>query len=49
MTVSIGLALFPAHGDSLESLIAAADDALYRSKEGGRNRVTAAKGPGKKG
>ncbi len=49
VTVSIGLALFPAHGDSLESLIAAADDALYRSKEGGRNRVTAAKGPGKKG
>ena len=49
VTVSIGLALFPAHGDSLEALIAAADDALYRSKEGGRNRVTAAKGPGKKG
>lgn len=49
VTVSIGLALFPAHGDSPEALIAAADDALYRSKEGGRNRVTAAKGPGTKG
>ncbi|HEU4569746.1 MAG TPA: diguanylate cyclase [Gemmatimonadales bacterium] len=42
MTVSVGYALFPAQGRTAEALITAADDALYRSKEGGRNRVTAA-------
>jgi len=42
VTVSIGLALFPAHGRTPETLIAAADQALYRSKQGGRNRVSAA-------
>ena len=40
--VSIGVALFPQHGRTLETLIAAADQALYRSKQGGRNRVTTA-------
>jgi diguanylate cyclase (GGDEF)-like protein len=42
LTVSIGLARFPEHGRTPEPLIAAADQALYRSKEGGRNRVTVA-------
>ena len=41
-TVSIGLARFPDHGDSAEALIAAADGALYRSKQSGRNRITSA-------
>ena len=41
-TVSVGLALFPANGRTAEALIAAADQALYRSKQGGRNRVTLA-------
>ncbi|HWA40692.1 MAG TPA: diguanylate cyclase, partial [Gemmatimonadales bacterium] len=42
VTVSIGLARFPEHGRSSEAIIAAADQALYRSKQGGRNRVTTA-------
>jgi diguanylate cyclase (GGDEF)-like protein len=42
VTVSIGLSLFPAHGRASDTLIEAADQALYRSKQGGRNRVTAA-------
>lgn len=46
VTVSIGLAEFPADGNSPETLIAAADQALYRAKEGGRNRVVAASGGG---
>ena len=39
VTVSAGTATFPCHADSVEQLIAAADDALYRAKETGRNRV----------
>lgn len=39
-TVSVGIASFPAHGTSLESLAKNADRALYASKERGRNRVT---------
>jgi len=41
-TISIGLARFPDHGKTAESLISAADAALYRSKQAGRNRVTTA-------
>lgn len=37
-TVSIGASLLQA-GDSLDSLLARADDALYRAKHAGRNRV----------
>lgn len=39
-TVSIGVALFPAHGINGDELISMADKALYVSKESGRNRVT---------
>jgi diguanylate cyclase (GGDEF)-like protein len=39
VTVSIGVAEFPEHGGSLESLIASADAALYRAKRQGRDRV----------
>ncbi|MGB7212339.1 MAG: diguanylate cyclase [Gemmatimonadales bacterium] len=42
VTVSIGLALFPQHGRTPDALIVAADEALYRSKQEGRNRVTTA-------
>jgi diguanylate cyclase (GGDEF)-like protein len=42
-TVSIGLANFPGDAGTPEALIEAADDALYRAKEGGRNRVVAAR------
>ncbi len=42
ITVSIGLATFPEDGDSAKILIEAADRALYRAKERGRNVVVAA-------
>ncbi len=40
VTVSVGVAVYPAHGHDAASLIAAADLALYASKHGGRNLVT---------
>ncbi len=42
LTISLGVSEFPRHGSSLESLVAAADEALYRAKELGRNRVCVA-------
>ncbi len=42
ITVSIGLATFPEDGTSSPELIKAADKALYRAKEQGRNVVVAA-------
>lgn len=42
MTVSIGLASAPPHSAGPRELLAAADEALYRSKEKGRNSVTSA-------
>jgi diguanylate cyclase (GGDEF)-like protein/PAS domain S-box-containing protein len=38
VTVSCGIAVFPAHGTSAADLIAKADQALYRAKTAGRNR-----------
>ena len=40
VTVSLGVALYPDDGESLDELIEKADDALYESKERGRNRFT---------
>jgi len=40
ITVSLGVALFPDHAADTESLIRAADEALYESKNAGRNRVS---------
>ena len=39
VTISIGVADFPAHGDSRDNLVGAADTALYRAKQQGRNCV----------
>lgn len=42
VTVSIGVAAFPDHGDDTRALIHAADAALYQAKREGRNRVSVA-------
>ncbi|MGH7371896.1 MAG: GGDEF domain-containing protein, partial [Candidatus Methylomirabilales bacterium] len=48
VTVSIGVAGFPEHGDTPEKIIASADAALYQAKRDGRDRVIRAGGsPGK--
>ena len=39
ITLSIGVAVFPNDGDTAEAVIRNADSALYRAKEGGRNRI----------
>jgi diguanylate cyclase (GGDEF)-like protein len=44
LTVSVGIASFPVHGDSRDLLLAAADKAMYTSKRGGKNRSTIAGG-----
>jgi diguanylate cyclase (GGDEF)-like protein len=42
ITVSIGVASYPAHGDSFQVLVEAADQALYAAKQAGRDRVVVA-------
>jgi len=42
LTLSIGVAMFPAHGANIEDLLKAADVALYRAKQDGRNCVRTA-------
>lgn len=39
---SLGISLYPEHGDNAESLVQNADKAMYRSKREGRNRVSLA-------
>jgi diguanylate cyclase (GGDEF)-like protein len=46
VTLSVGIALLPEHGDSAQALVQAADEALLRSKQAGRNRVAIAEGAG---
>jgi two-component system cell cycle response regulator len=45
ITVSIGVASYPVHGDTYRALVEAADKALYRAKEEGRDRVCTASEP----
>ena len=40
VTISLGVASYRHHHDTPQTLIKRADDALYRSKKAGRNRVT---------
>jgi len=39
VTLSVGIAMLPVHGDTAEAVLRAADDALLRSKQEGRNRI----------
>jgi len=39
VTLSVGIAIFPDHGDNGQSVLQAADAALIRSKQAGRNRI----------
>ncbi|MBR0565463.1 diguanylate cyclase [Azoarcus sp. L1K30] len=43
--VSIGIALFPMHGATIERLLNAADEAMYQAKRSGRNRFLYAPQP----
>ncbi len=40
VTVSLGIAVFPEHGQTLDEILVASDKALYESKRAGRNRAT---------
>jgi diguanylate cyclase (GGDEF)-like protein/PAS domain S-box-containing protein len=42
ITVSLGVAAFPEHGEAAEDIVQAADTALYRAKDEGRNCVVVA-------
>ncbi|CAM2745530.1 TPA: diguanylate cyclase [Legionella pneumophila] len=39
ITISIGLTMYPAHGNDMQDLITAADNALYEAKNSGRNKT----------
>ena len=43
ITASFGVALFPAHAEDADSLMRAADEALYHAKGGGRDQVVVGK------
>jgi diguanylate cyclase (GGDEF)-like protein len=42
VTCSLGVAMFPTHGATWDTIYKATDEALYASKHGGRNRSTLA-------
>ncbi len=45
LTVSVGVASFPLHASTLDGLVEAADRAVYRAKDRGKNRVEMALEP----
>lgn len=45
VTVSLGVAAFPQHGNMVNALLQAADTALYCAKAAGRNQVAIAATP----
>ena len=47
VTVSFGVAEFPANGDTAENLISAADSVLYQAKKKGRDQVVVARAAGR--
>ena len=40
VTISLGVAVYPLHGENMDEVLDNADRALYRSKQAGRDRVT---------
>jgi len=44
ITASAGVATYPGHAGDADTLVRAADDALYESKRAGRDRTTASRG-----
>lgn len=42
VTISLGVAAFPGHGSDAQTVLRKADDALYKAKNNGRNRVEVA-------
>ena len=42
--LSVGISVYPQHALSLDALMGAADHALYRAKDQGRNRVVSCRG-----
>lgn len=42
LTVSIGVATYPQHGESRDTLLESADKAMYRAKSQGRNQIATA-------
>jgi len=43
VSISLGVAVYPVHGDTVVTLLEAADTAMYRAKQAGRDRVEAAR------
>jgi diguanylate cyclase (GGDEF)-like protein len=44
VTLSVGIAMLPEHGDTAEAVLCAADEALLKSKQTGRDRIVVSSG-----